>query len=234
MSQQPPQGPPPGYGQQPGYGPPAPGYAPPAQEYGPPPQGYAPPAQGYGPPPQGYAPPAQGYGQASPGYGPPAQGYGQATPGYGPPAQGYGQPPAQAYGQASPQVYATAPATASFYGDAAREHLTMKRGRYSAWVYVGFAFFFQAMLLGGIPAAIIGAFIDAAGLHGAAPVFIGLAVLVIVGGGGAYLTFRDRWRVNEAFSSRFCAGLMNLSLMYVPIISLVYANVRGVQKLFGK
>jgi hypothetical protein len=221
MSQQPPQGPPPGYGQQPGYGPPA--------------QGYGAPAQGYGPPAQGYGPPAQGYGPPAQAYGPPAQAYDQPQPGYGPPAQGYGQPPAQAYGQAaSPQVYATAPATASFYGDAASEHLTMKRGRYSAWIYVGFAFFFQAMILGGIPAAIVGALIDAAGLHGAAPGFIGLAVLVIVGGGGAYLTFRDRWRVNEAFSSRFCAGLMNLSLMYVPIISLVYANVRGIQKLFGK
>ena len=181
-------------------------------------------------PPQG---PPQGYGQ-QPGYGPP-QGYGQPAPGYGPPAQGYGQPPAQAYGQvASPQVYATAPATTSFYGDAASEHLTMKRGRYSAWVYVVFAFLFQAAILGGIPGAIVGALVDTAGIHGSAPGFIGLAVAVILGGGGAYLTFRDRWRVNEAFSSRFCAGLMNLSLMYVPIISLVYANVRGVQKLFGK
>lgn len=164
----------------------------------------------------------------------PPQGYGH-QPGYGPPAQGYGQPPAQAYGQvAQPQVYATAPATASFYGDAANEHLTMKRGRYSAWVYVGFAFFFQMVILGGIPGAVVGALIDAAGIHGSAPGFVGLALGVIIGGGGAYLTFRDRWRVNEAFSSRFCAGLMNLSLMYVPLIALVYANVRGIQKLFGK
>jgi hypothetical protein len=141
--------------------------------------------------------------------------------------QGYGMP-------ATPQVFATAAPGGSFYGDAANEHLTMKRGRYSAWLYVGFAFFFQALILGGIPGAFVGALIDAAGVHGAAPGFIGLAIAVIVGGGGAYLTFRDRWRVNEAFSSRFCAGLMNLSLMYVPIISLVYANVRGIQKLFGK
>lgn len=164
----------------------------------------------------------------------PPQGYGQ-QPGYGPPAQGYGQPPAQAYGQiAQPQVYATAPAATSFYGDAANEHLTMKRGRYSAWVYVGFAFFFQMVILGGIPGTIVGALIDAAGIHGAVPGYVGLALGVIIGGGGAYLTFRDRFRVNEAFSSRFCAGLMNLSLMYVPLIALVYANVRGIQKLFGK
>jgi hypothetical protein len=211
MSQQPPQGPPGGYG-------PPQGYAP-QQGYGPPP------AQGYGPPPaQGYAP-QQGYGP------PPAQG------GYGPPAQAYGQPPAQAYGQVVPQqgqVFATAAPTGSFYGDAANEHLTMKRGRYSAWLYVGFAFFFQMLILGSIPGSLIGALVNVAGVRGDVSGMLGLAIGVIVGVGGAYLTFRDRWRVNEAFSSRFCAGLMNLSLMYVPIIALVYANVRGIQKLFGK
>ena len=231
MSQQPPQGPPGGQG----YGPPL------AQGYGPPPaQGYgSPPAQGYGPPPaQGYGPPAaQGYGPpAQGGYGPPEQG------GYGPPAQGgYGPPPAQSYAQpqgyaapAPAQVYATAPAEASLYGDAANEHLTMKRGRYSAWLYVGFAFCFQIGLLGFIPGTVIGVVADAVGLVGGASATIGLVVGLLIGVGGAYLTFRDRWRVNEAFSSRFCAGLMNLSLMYVPIIALVYANVRGIQKLFGK
>jgi hypothetical protein len=226
MSQQPPQGPPgnwgsppQGYAQQPGYGPPG------GQGYG------SPPAQGYGPPP------AQGYGQpAVQGYGPPGgQGYGP------PPAQGYGPPPAQTYGQpqgyampAAPQVYATAPPAASFYGDAASEHLTMKRGRYSAWVYVGFAFFFQIGLLGFIPGILVGVVADAIGIIGGVAGIIGLCVGLIVGIGGAYLTFRDRWRVNEAFSSRFCAGIMNISLMYVPIIALVYANVRGIQKLFGK
>jgi hypothetical protein len=207
MSQQPPQGPPGGQG----YGPPL------AQGYGPPP------AQGYGPPTaQAYGPPAQG------GYGPPAQGA------YGPPpAQGYAQP--QGYAAPAPaQVYATASAEASLYGDAANEHLTMKRGRYSAWVYVGFAFCFQIGLLGFIPGIVAVVAADAVGILGGPSAIIGLIVALIVGVGGAYLTFRDRWRVNEAFSSRFCAGLMNLSLMYVPIIALVYANVRGIQKLFGK
>jgi hypothetical protein len=110
----------------------------------------------------------------------------------------------------------------------------MKRGRYSAWVYVGFAFCFQMGLLGVVPGVLAGVAADAIGIIGSVAGIIGLCVGLIVGGGGAYLTFRDRWRVNEAFSSRFCAGLMNLSLMYVPIISLIYANVRGIQKLFGK
>jgi hypothetical protein len=50
----------------------------------------------------------------------------------------------------------------------------------------------------------------------------------------AYFVFRDRWKCIEAFSSRFCSGLMNLSLLYVPWVALVYANVRGIQKLSGK
>jgi hypothetical protein len=176
-----------------------------------PPQG-PPGGQGYGPPP------AQGYAQ---------QGY--APQGY--PQQGY--PQQQAYA-APVQVYATAPAVASAYGDAASEHLTMKRGRYSAWIYVGFAFVFQIMILGSIPGSVLGALANVAGIVPQVAWMIGLAAGLIIGVGGAYLTFRDRWRVNEAFSSRFCAGLMNLSLMYVPIIALVYANVRGIQKLFGK
>ncbi len=110
----------------------------------------------------------------------------------------------------------------------------MKRGRYSAWVYVGFAFCFQIGLLGFLPGTLVGIVADAIGIVSGAAAIIGLCVGLIVGIGGAYLTFRDRWRVNEAFSSRFCAGLMNLSIMYVPIVSLIYANVRGIQKLFGK
>ena len=114
------------------------------------------------------------------------------------------------------------------------EHLSMKRGRYSAWVYVGFAFCFQIGILGFLPGTLVGIVADAMGIVSGVAGIIGLCVGLIVGVGGAYLTFRDRWRVNEAFSSRFCAGLMNLSIMYVPIVSLIYANVRGIQKLFGK
>jgi hypothetical protein len=47
----------------------------------------------------------------------------------------------------------------------------------------------------------------------------------------AWLLFRDRFRCNEAFSSRFCSGLMNLSMLYVPFISLAYGVSRGLAKL---
>lgn len=66
------------------------------------PPGYGP-QPGYGPPQHGYGPPQQGYG-AQPGYGPPQQGYGPPQQGYGPPQAGYGPPQAQGYGPPPPQV----------------------------------------------------------------------------------------------------------------------------------
>lgn len=206
------------------------GYRPPP--YGnPPPGSYAPsqPQSGYGPPPgqYGYGQPQQGYGQQA--YG--QQAYGQQA--YG--QQAYGAPSLGVnYAGAPPVMAAPIPAASSFYGDAASEHLTMKRGRYGAWPYVVLAFMAQIGLLGLIP-GFLGAYIVALLTNDAGVVgIVGLLFGGSAGLLGAYFTFRDRWRVNEAFSSRFCSGLMNLSLMYVPWISLVYANVRGVQKLVGK
>jgi hypothetical protein len=73
-----------------------------------PPHGVAPQApqqQAYAQPPQGYGQPPQGYGQPPQGYGQPPQGYGQQQ--YGQPPQGYGQPPQQ-YGQ-QPQLHGQPP-----------------------------------------------------------------------------------------------------------------------------
>ena len=109
----------------------------------------------------------------------------------------------------------------------------MKRGRFSAWPYVVIAFLAEIVLIGLIPSGILGAIFDAAG---APPEAAGGAIVVgmVVGGVAAYFVFRDRWRCIEAFSSRFCVGLMNISLLFVPAIALVYANVRGFQKLAKK
>lgn len=176
---------------------------------------------------------------------------GQQPPGYPP---GYPQPPqyqpspyAPQYG-ASPYAPpvpvspyappgAVAPQPQSAYGDRAGEHLRMKRGRFRATVYVFFAFLMQIAVVAGI-------FALGAGIIGAVASFdddvTGMITLAAgstgaVGGGVlAYFVFRDRWKCIEAFSSRFCSGLMNLSILYVPFVALVYANVRGIQKLSGK
>jgi hypothetical protein len=113
----------------------------------------------------------------------------------------------------------------------------MQRGAYSAWVYVALAFMMQIALLGSllaVPGAIAASVAvddqDTANIV----LMVALGAGAIAGAVGAYFTFRDRWSCIEAFSSRFCAGIVNLSLLYVPVVALVYANVRGVQKIFGK
>jgi hypothetical protein len=147
------------------------------------------------------------------------------------PQNPYAVPNAPGAGYAMPMMQA------SNYGDAAGEHLNMQRGRYRAMVYVGMAFLMQIGIvtcLFLVPAALIA---GAADLNDDATGMITMAA----GGTGfvggivlSYFMFRDRWKCIEAFSSRFCSGLMNLSMMYVPFIALVYANVRAIQKLSGR
>ncbi len=121
-------------------------------------------------------------------------------------------------------------AAPSTFGDAALEHLHMKRGRYNAWAYVVIAFLGETMLLGSLPSALLGRAAGAFGASRDATEMITIGALLL-GLPLAYLVFRDRWRCIEAFSSRFCVGLMNISMLFVPIVALVYANVRGAQKL---
>jgi hypothetical protein len=112
-------------------------------------------------------------------------------------------------------------------GDHAGEHLYMTRGRYSAWPYVVVAFLLESAILGAIPI-----FILQFALHPfTSDPELGAALGLLVGTVLAYLVFRDRWRCIEATASRFCSGLMNLSILYVPFVALIYANARGLAKL---
>ena len=106
-------------------------------------------------------------------------------------------------------------------GDAAGEHLTMTRGRYSAWTYVVIAFLLESALLGALPMIVLAHF-----LHD-----IGTGIGFVIGAISAWRVFHDRWRCIEAFSSRFCSGLMNLSILYVPFVAFIYANARAFAKL---
>jgi hypothetical protein len=55
--------------------------------------------------------------------------------------------------------------------------------------------------------------------------FVGFPVGVVT----AVLIYRGRWARVEAYSSRFCSGIVNLSTIYVPLIAFVYATVLVVQ-----
>jgi hypothetical protein len=117
-------------------------------------------------------------------------------------------------------------------GDDAGEHLAMTRGRYGAWIYVILGFLLQVLAVTTLSMAVVEGICRA--LHvrfqedPALLASVGVAVAV------AIATFWNRWRVVEAFASRFCSGLMNLSLLYVPLIAWGYANWRAALKFRGE
>lgn len=106
-------------------------------------------------------------------------------------------------------------------GDRAGEHLAIEHGKYDAWLHVVVGFVLEVALLGALPYWVL-AHISPA---------VGLGAGVVVGGAAAIWVFHDRWRCIEAFSSKFCSGLMNASILYVPFVAVVYATIRGIGKL---
>ena len=120
------------------------------------------------------------------------------------------------------------------YGDRAGEYMQMERGRYDAWIYVVIAFIMQAGWIGGILGLVINAMFSSSATRTHDDIGVGLGIGFLVGGVAAWFTFRDRWRCIQAFSSRWCSGVANLSLLYVPIVAFIYANSRAVGKIRGK
>jgi hypothetical protein len=114
-------------------------------------------------------------------------------------------------------------------GDAQGEPSTMKHGKYHAWTYVYIAFVLQI--------AVVGVLFDlAVSMIAKSPMlsYLPLGIASAVAAFIALWVYSDRYRCIEAFTSRSCSGVMNLSLLYVPFIALVYANVRGLRKFAGK
>jgi len=109
-------------------------------------------------------------------------------------------------------------------GDSAGEYRSIRRGNFSAWGYVVIAFLLESLLVGG---AVEGT-LSAMGKQTSDLLFIVAGIL------GALPVFWNRWRCIEAFSSRFCAGVVNLSLFYMPFVAFGYANYRGFLKLLGR
>jgi hypothetical protein len=116
-------------------------------------------------------------------------------------------------------------------GDRAGEPRYLERGRYDAWIHVVIAFIYTGLLFGGTLGLLAGAGVRA--VLGDAATTAMYVTAGVVGLAGAWLVFRDRWRCIEAVASRYCSGLANLSMVYVPIIAFFYAAFRGVKKLSG-
>jgi hypothetical protein len=111
-------------------------------------------------------------------------------------------------------------------GDAAGEYLTMRSGAYSATHYVALAFGVQ---LCGCAYLASSALLSVAGSQANNDLLVGCAAFA-----SAALTlaiFWDRWKCITIYSSNFCSGCLNLSVIYVPVVAIVYANYRGLLKL---
>jgi hypothetical protein len=114
-------------------------------------------------------------------------------------------------------------------GDKAGEYTVMERGQYSAWLYVAIGFGLNAFLWG------LPLMLGLEALRHGQPMSDGMVAFTsLVGAIPAFVTFHDRWRCVEAFTSRSLSGIMNLSLLYAPIVALVYANYRGIKKFSGE
>lgn len=119
--------------------------------------------------------------------------------------------------------------TRSPVGDREGEHQGMERGRYGADIHVFFAFLLETAVVSWL------IWRSTTGGHlttdqeGLTPAVAASGILGLV---VALLVFWDRWKCTEAYSSRFCSGVANLSIFYVPVVALVYANTRAYRRIF--
>lgn len=113
-------------------------------------------------------------------------------------------------------------------GDQQGEHLDMERGQKSAWPHVvaGAVIFGLTSLFvfSGIFEAVVSATFSSFNLG-----FITSVLSLAFDFGWVWWVYLDRWRVNEAYTSRYVSGPG--SLAYVPLISIGYALSRCVERL---
>jgi hypothetical protein len=119
-----------------------------------------------------------------------------------------------------------------YLGDAAREYEHLERGLYDATPHVFLAFLLEGLLLTMLVLTpLLRVLLPGVGLSMDGPLY---ALRYLGGCAMAWLIFRDHWKVTEATASRFASGVANLSIVYVPLVALGYANLRAVRRLFGR
>ncbi len=99
----------------------------------------------------------------------------------------------------------------------------MARGKYSAWLHVLAAFLYSSAIWGSpVTVALEGRHPDSA-------LFAG----VLVGALPSTFVFWNRWRTIEAYTSRSLSGIRIISILYAPMVALVYAYIRAFKKVVG-
>lgn len=111
---------------------------------------------------------------------------------------------------------------------------SLQRGQYDANGYVALGAALQTAMVGGL----VGGFATAVayrlseGGDVSRSIFFGVGLPV--GFIAATITYRGRWRRIEIHASRYCSGIINLSMLYVPLIAFVHANVLLARDLAAK
>ncbi|HZI12711.1 MAG TPA: hypothetical protein VE153_20180 [Myxococcus sp.] len=119
-----------------------------------------------------------------------------------------------------------------YLGDAAREYEHLERGLYDATAHVFLAFLLQGILLTMLVLTpLLWVLLPGVQLPMDGPLYY---VCYLGGCAVAWLIFRDHWKVTEATASRLASGVANLSIFYVPLVALGYANLRALRRLFGR
>jgi predicted signal transduction protein with EAL and GGDEF domain len=101
----------------------------------------------------------------------------------------------------------------------------MEHGKYHAWIHVVLAFALQIIVLAFLFVRTTEAMVHSNTWNG---FDVGLAIL------GAFLIYWNRWHCIETYASTYCTGVLNLSIVSVPLITFLYANYRGIRKLRGR
>lgn len=113
-------------------------------------------------------------------------------------------------------------------GDHQNEHLDMERGERKAWphVIVGAVIFglISLFVFAGLFEAVVSAIFSKHNFG-----FCTSIVALAMTGGWVWWVYLDRWRVNEAYSSRYVTGPE--AIAYVPLLSIGYALSRCVERL---
>lgn len=112
------------------------------------------------------------------------------------------------------------------FGDAGGEHTRISRGQYESTIHVVVAFIVQMVCCGILAMSFITNI-----LRISCDDTSSLIVGSLAGLGIALLVFWNRWKCIEAFSSQVSCGVTNISVFYVPIVALIYANWRGLKKV---
>jgi hypothetical protein len=105
----------------------------------------------------------------------------------------------------------------------------MERGQYDSMIHVAIAFAAQIVVSGILALGVVTNILKIPCDETASWIVGGFSGL-----GVALLVFWDRWKCIEAFSSQASCGIANISVFYVPIVALMYANWRGIKKIFDR